>query len=339
MGGFPARLLLLALTGPCIAGKDLELVRKVQGGALTTVCHYNEHNYSQREKFWCKERSDLECHTLVLSSPAAGRNSLNPPNARVNLKDSGTGWISVSMAELQVEDSGIYWCGVSDDLKIIQLKKIKLAVSYEAPMTLSAKKGDSISLNCSYSMMDDSRRPNNFTWCKMVTATRCQPVVSVEIDKIVNTQGRTRIQTDMRYRVIIVTLVVLQLRDSGEYHCETHLQGSTVLLKMITLNVLESYDRTAFVTTSRPIDNIGAILPTAARNDQQSWYSEVNFNVLCIMAGLLGTKFLTALLIFIVTSHRRSKATEQEIHSRNKHQLLPLTGLKKGKENASKTRM
>uniref|UniRef100_A0A8C3XNH3 Ig-like domain-containing protein n=1 Tax=Chelydra serpentina TaxID=8475 RepID=A0A8C3XNH3_CHESE len=223
---------------PCIAGKDLELVRKVQGGALTTVCHYNEHNYSQREKFWCKERSDLECHTLVLSSPAAGRNSLNPPNARVNLKDSGTGWISVSMAELQVEDSGIYWCGVSDDLKIIQLKKIKLAVSYEAPMTLSAKKGDSISLNCSYSMMDDSRRPNNFTWCKMVTATRCQPVVSVEIDKIVNTQGRTRIQTDMRYRVIIVTLVVLQLRDSGEYHCETHLQGSTVLLKMITLNVL-----------------------------------------------------------------------------------------------------
>uniref|UniRef100_A0A8C3RNA9 Immunoglobulin V-set domain-containing protein n=1 Tax=Chelydra serpentina TaxID=8475 RepID=A0A8C3RNA9_CHESE len=116
---------------------DLELVRRVQGGALTTVCHYNEHNYSQREKFWCKERSDLECHTLVLSSPAAGRNSLNPPNARVNLKDSGTGWISVSMAELQVEDSGIYWCGVSDDLKIIQLKKIKLAVSYEGELQIS----------------------------------------------------------------------------------------------------------------------------------------------------------------------------------------------------------
>uniref|UniRef100_A0A8C3XNG7 Immunoglobulin V-set domain-containing protein n=1 Tax=Chelydra serpentina TaxID=8475 RepID=A0A8C3XNG7_CHESE len=166
--------------------KDLELVRKVQGGALTTVCHYNEHNYSQREKFWCKER--------------------------------------------------------------------------------------------------------------------CQPVVSVEIDKIVNTQGRTRIQTDMRYRVIIVTLVVLQLRDSGEYHCETHLQGSTAgnLLSQLTLIVVHVISH--------------------------SWYSEVNFNVLCIMAGLLGTKFLTALLIFIITSHRRSKATEQEIHSRNKHQLLPLTG-------------
>ncbi|CAM5119585.1 unnamed protein product [Natator depressus] len=339
MGRFPARLLLLALTGPCIAGKDLELVRRVQGGALTTVCHYDEHKYSRREKFWCKELSDLKCRTLVLSSPAVGRNSLNLPIARVSLKDSETGWISVSMTELQVEDSGIYWCGLSDGLKIIPLKKIKVAVSYEAPMRLSAKKGDSISLNCSYSVKDDSRGPNNFTWCKMVTATRCQPVVSIEIDQIVNTQGRTRIKIDRWNRAIIVTLVALQLRDSGEYRCETHLQGSTVLLKMITLNVLESYDRTAFVTTSRPVDSRGATLPTAARNDQQSWYSAVSLSVLYIMAGWLGAKFLTALLIFIVASRRRSKATEQEIHGRNKHHLLPLTELKKRKENTSKTRM
>ncbi|CAM4664422.1 unnamed protein product [Lepidochelys olivacea] len=339
MGRFPAWLLLLALTGPCIAGKDLELVRRVQGGALTTVCPYDEHKYSRREKFWCKELSDLKCRTLVLSSPAVGRNSLNLPIARVSLKDSETGWISVSMTELQVEDSGIYWCGLSDGLKIIPLKKIKVAVSYEAPMRLSAKKGDSISLNCSYSVKDDSRGPNNFTWCKMVTATRCQPVVSVEIDQVVNTQGRTRIKIDRWNREIIVTLVALQLRDSGEYHCETHLQGSTVLLKMITLNVLESYDRSAFVTTSRPVDSIGATLPTAARNDQQSWYSAVSLSVLYIMAGWLGAKFLTALLIFVVASRRRSKAMEQEIHGRNKHHLLPLTGLKRGKENTSKTRM
>ncbi|XP_039393281.1 CMRF35-like molecule 7 isoform X1 [Mauremys reevesii] len=334
MGRFSTQLLLLALTGPCLAGKDLEMVRRVQGGALTAVCHYNQHEYSQREKFWCKELSDLECRTIVQSSPAAGRNSLNPPNARVSLKDSELGWISVSMTELRVEDSGIYWCGVSDRMKIIPLKKIKVAVSYEAPMKLSARKGDSISLNCSYFVMDDNRRPNNFTWCKMVTATRCQPVVSVKIDQIVNTQGRTRIKIDQRNRVITVTLVALQLRDSGEYHCETHLQGSTVLLKMITLNVLESYDRTAFVTSSRPIDNIGAILPTTARNDQQSWYSEVNLNVLCIMTGLLGAKFLTALLIFIVASKRGSRATEQEIHGQPEQTPAPpthRTNARKGK--------
>nr|XP_032624292.1 uncharacterized protein LOC116817899 isoform X2 [Chelonoidis abingdonii] len=293
MGRFPTQLLLLALTGPCLAEKDLEMVRRVQGGAFTTMCHYNQHEYSQREKFWCKELSDLECRTIVQSSPAAGRNSLKPPNARVSLKDLGIGWISVSMTELRVEDSGIYWCGVSYHMKIIPLKKIKVAVSYEAPMRLSAKRGGSISLNCSYFVMDDSRRPNNFTWCKMITATRCQPVVSVEIDQIVNTQGRTRIKIDQWNREIIVTLVALQLRDSGEYHCETHLQGSTVLLKTITLNVLESYDRTAFLTTSCPTDNIGAILPTASRKDQQS--------------------------------KRRSRATEQEIHGQPEQTLAPPT--------------
>ncbi|XP_065447686.1 polymeric immunoglobulin receptor-like isoform X1 [Chrysemys picta bellii] len=316
MGRFSARLLLLALTGPCLAREELELVTAVQGSSFSTTCYYDNDKYSLEEKFWCKMLSDQECHSrLFLSIRAKGGKNLNiAPKRRVDLTNSGTGWISVSMTELQIEDSGTYFCGVYDHQTIILLKKIQLTVSYDAPMTLSAKIGDSISLNCSYFMMDDSRRPNNFTWCKMVTATRCQPVVSVEIDQIVNMRERTRIKLDRWNRVIIVTLVALQLRDSGEYHCETHLQGSTVLLKMITLNVLESYDRTAFVTTSRPIDDIGAVLPTAARNDQQSWYSEVNLNVLCIMVGLLGTKFLTALLIFIVASQRRSRATEQEIH-------------------------
>ncbi|XP_067387542.1 LOW QUALITY PROTEIN: polymeric immunoglobulin receptor-like [Emydura macquarii macquarii] len=340
MGRFPAQLLLLALTGLCFAGEDLEIVRRVQGGTFTTVCHYNMHKYSQGEKFWCKELSDTACHNVVLSSPAAGRNYINTnPNARVSLKDSGTGWISVSMTELRVEDSGIYWCGVSDHLKIIPLKKIKMAVSYEAPATLSVKEGDSISLNCSYFVMDNSRSSKNFTWCKMVTATRCHPVISVEFYQIVNTQGRTRIMIDRKNKVVIVTLAKLQLRDSGEYHCESHLQGSTTLLKMITLNVLESYDRMDFLTTSLPIDNIGAILPNATRNDEQSWYSEASFNVLYVMAGLLGTKFLTALLIFIVASNKRSRATGQEMHGRNKYQLLPLTGVKKEKKNTSKTRM
>uniref|UniRef100_A0A674J1Z9 Immunoglobulin V-set domain-containing protein n=1 Tax=Terrapene triunguis TaxID=2587831 RepID=A0A674J1Z9_9SAUR len=122
---------------PCIAGKDLEMVRRVRGGALTTVCHYNDHKYSQSEKFWCKELSDLECRTIVQSSPAAGRNSPNPPDARVSLKDLRIGWISVSMTELRVEDSGIYWCGVSDHMKIIPLKKIKVAVSYEGELQIS----------------------------------------------------------------------------------------------------------------------------------------------------------------------------------------------------------
>ncbi|XP_074921013.1 uncharacterized protein LOC116817899 isoform X1 [Chelonoidis abingdonii] len=303
MGRFPTQLLLLALTGPCLAEKDLEMVRRVQGGAFTTMCHYNQHEYSQREKFWCKELSDLECRTIVQSSPAAGRNSLKPPNARVSLKDLGIGWISVSMTELRVEDSGIYWCGVSYHMKIIPLKKIKVAVSYEAPMRLSAKRGGSISLNCSYFVMDDSRRPNNFTWCKMITATRCQPVVSVEIDQIVNTQGRTRIKIDQWNREIIVTLVALQLRDSGEYHCETHLQGSTVLLKTITLNVLGKslYYDTVNEATSPPTNEGETAHPTVASNKEQ----RILYVVLALGSFLVGSALIAIIAIIFIIGRKR----------------------------------
>uniref|UniRef100_A0A452HFF9 Ig-like domain-containing protein n=1 Tax=Gopherus agassizii TaxID=38772 RepID=A0A452HFF9_9SAUR len=236
MGRFPARLLLLALTGK--AREILELVPAVQGSPFSTNCYYNNDKYSPKEKFWCKMLSDRECNSRIfLSIQAKGEKYLNiAPKRRVHLTNSGTGWISVSMTELRIEDSGTYLCGVFDHQTIIPLKMIKVAVSYDGE--LSAKKGGSISLNCSYFVMDNSRRPNNFTWCKMITATRCEPVVSVKFDQIVNTQGRTRIKIDRWNRVIIVTLVALQLHDTGKYHCETHLQGSTMLLKMITLNVL-----------------------------------------------------------------------------------------------------
>uniref|UniRef100_A0A8C0GU02 Ig-like domain-containing protein n=1 Tax=Chelonoidis abingdonii TaxID=106734 RepID=A0A8C0GU02_CHEAB len=216
----------------------LELVTAVQGSPFSTKCYYNNDTYSPKEKFWCKMLSDQECNSRIfLSIQAKGGEYLNiAPKRRVHLTNLGTGWISVSMTEFQIEDSGTYLCGVFDHQTIIPLKMIKVVVSYDGELKTSH--GSFISLNCSFFVMEDSRRPNNFTWCKMVTATRCQPVVSVEIDQIVNTQGRTRIKIDRWNRVIIVTLMVLQLRDSGEYHCETHLQGSTVLLKMITLNVL-----------------------------------------------------------------------------------------------------
>nr|XP_006119391.2 uncharacterized protein LOC102444823 [Pelodiscus sinensis] len=338
MGPFPALLFLLALTGPCMAGKDPDMVRRVQGDTFITGCQYDKTKYSQTEKFWCKALSDLECNILARSSP--GRNYQNtPPKAKISLKDSGTGWISVSMTELRIEDSGIYWCGVSDNLKIIPLIKIKLAVSYEAPVRLSAKKGNSISLTCSYFVMDDSKQPKNFTWCKMVTAIKCQPVISVEFHQIVNTQGRTRIQIDLRKREITVTLVELQLRDSGEYQCEANLPGSTELLKMIGLNVLESYYGTDVVATSHLTDDKGATLPTAARNDEQSWNPEARVNALYIMVAWLGTKFIAALLIFTIACRRSSRAMGQVTHGRNKHQLLPLTESKKGQESSSKTKM
>ncbi|XP_065447682.1 polymeric immunoglobulin receptor-like [Chrysemys picta bellii] len=329
MGRFSARLLLLALTGPCLAREELELVTAVQGSSFSTTCYYNNDKYSLEEKFWCKMLSDQECHSrLFLSIQEKGEKYLNiAPKRRVDLTNSGTGCISVSMTELRIEDSGTYFCGVFKHQTIIPLKKIQLTVSYDAPMRLSAKTGDSISLNCSYFMMDDSRRPSNFTWCKMITATRCQPVSSVKFDQILNMQKRTRIKLDRWNRVIIVMLVALQLRDSGEYHCETHLQGSTVLLKRIILNVFTKsvYYDTVNEATSPPTNEGETAHPTVASNKEQS-LPEAHFSAfLCIIMVLLVAKFPTAVLIFTIASRQRSRATSEGSQNLNQHQHLPLT--------------
>ncbi|TFK03788.1 lipoamide acyltransferase component of branched-chain alpha-keto acid dehydrogenase complex [Platysternon megacephalum] len=305
MGRFPAQLLLLALTGLCLAREELELVTAVQGSPFSTRCYYNNYKYSLEEKFWCKMLSDQECNSRIfLTIRAKGEKYLNiAPKRRVDLTDSGRGWISVSMTELRIEDSGTYLCGGLYHQTIIPLKKIEVAVSYDAPMRLSAKKGDSISLNCSYFVMDDSRRPNNFTWCKMVNATSCQPVVSIKINQIVNTRERTRIKIDRWNRVIIVMLVALQLRDSGEYHCEAHLQGSTVLLKMITLNVLGKsvYYDTVNEATSPPTDEWETVHPTVASNKEQ----RILYVVLALGSFLVGSALIAIMAIIFTKGRKR----------------------------------
>uniref|UniRef100_A0A674K1W8 Immunoglobulin V-set domain-containing protein n=1 Tax=Terrapene triunguis TaxID=2587831 RepID=A0A674K1W8_9SAUR len=125
---------MLGLLGLHISPQEeLELVTAVQGSSFSTTCYYDNDKYSLEEKFWCKMLSDLECNSRIfLSIRAKGGKYLNiAPKRRVNLTNSGTGWISVSMTELRIEDSGTYFCGVFDHQTIIPLKKIKMTVSYD----------------------------------------------------------------------------------------------------------------------------------------------------------------------------------------------------------------
>ncbi|XP_074833354.1 trem-like transcript 1 protein [Carettochelys insculpta] len=268
MGDFPALLLVLVLTGPCLARVELEMLTAVQGRSFKIKCYYDSHKYLQDVKFWCKQQA-YSCHIIVQTKPARGRNYLNTAQReRVNLTDSGTGWFSVSMTELRVEDSGTYLCGISYPVSNIPLRKMKVMVSYEAPINLSAKEGDSISLKCSYFETDDHRIPDKFIWCKMVTAAWCQPIISTDANQSVNTQGRTRIKLDRWNREIKVALQEVQLQDSGEYHCESHLHRSTMLLKIITLNVLE---------LSLPRDTVSKA-PSSSTNEERTTHPTVVSN-------------------------------------------------------------
>lgn len=53
---------------------------------------------------------------------------------------------------------------------------------------------------------------------------------------------------------------------------------------------------------------------------------EADFTVLYIIAGLLATKFVVAVLIFIISNSMKNRETEQNKPSLNKQQVLRFPG-------------
>ncbi|KYO44028.1 triggering receptor expressed on myeloid cells B1 isoform A [Alligator mississippiensis] len=300
MAGFPALLLLLALTGTSVE-QDIEVQKKVQGDSLHTGCSYNKHKYSLEKKYLCKELS-RNCPVLASISPAGGKNDPHPATKNtISLKDTGYGWISVIMMALRVEDSGTYQCKLYDSLKSIILKRIKVLVAYEAPLRLSANEGDSISLNCSYTVMGERRSHQYFTLCKMVTTTNCQPAIRMNYYYNVHTSGKIRITNDQENYMITATLRQLRYQDSGEYRCCSHFMSQNMFLRAIHLVVSKKPWNPSSVleVTSSPTSSRGAIHPTVASNEQQrTLYIVVVLGVLLASVALI-TAFTLLALTFI----------------------------------------
>ena len=103
---------------------------------------------------------------------------------------------------------------------------------------LFAKKGNSLSLRCSYSVIANIRKLQHFIWCKMVSWIRCQPIIRGNSDQSIIKVGRTEMMNDFSRKMIRVWLKKLQLNDSGEYHLESHFQGRNKLLNRTMLEVL-----------------------------------------------------------------------------------------------------
>ncbi|XP_059573214.1 uncharacterized protein LOC102570960 [Alligator mississippiensis] len=312
MAGFPALLLLLALTGTSVE-QDIEVQKKVQGDSLHTGCSYNKHKYSLEKKYLCKELS-RNCPVLASISPAGGKNDPHPATKNtISLKDTGYGWISVIMMALRVEDSGTYQCKLYDSLKSIILKRIKVLVAYEAPLRLSANEGDSISLNCSYTVMGERRSHQYFTLCKMVTTTNCQPAIRMNYYYNVHTSGKIRITNDQENYMITATLRQLRYQDSGEYRCCSHFMSQNMFLRAIHLVVSKKPWNPSSVleVTSSPTSSRGAIHPTVASNEQQrTLYIVVVLGVLLASVALI-----TAFTLLALTFIKRREAGKFFYHS------------------------
>ncbi|XP_020855164.2 CMRF35-like molecule 7 isoform X2 [Phascolarctos cinereus] len=145
-------LLLLPLLLMGSQGEVLP-VKYQEGQTLRVSCIYHPWRAEKSWKTWCKlEENGRWCERIIT------RNSVDTAqltDLRVSLvDDTYTGTITITMSNLRVKDSGIYWCGIYDSVRnsvdvlgtirlevspATKLKTIKLSqTTTNSPLTTSA---------------------------------------------------------------------------------------------------------------------------------------------------------------------------------------------------------
>ncbi|NXT76303.1 TREM2 protein, partial [Zapornia atra] len=176
--------------------------------------------------------------------------------------------------------------------------------------------GDTISVKCTYNPWQHRWREKS--WCKEIDETNCQHVVSARrfwLPFLKNRNGTTSISDNVHEGILTVTMKRLKKQDAGLYQCKSDFLGETNTLRRVQVEVL-----TAVLETQMPEE------PSAAVQSISSIPPEADFIVFYIAAGILVTKFMVAVLMFIIASNRKNRETEQNHPNLNEEQVLPFTG-------------
>ncbi|KAL9824319.1 polymeric immunoglobulin receptor-like [Geothlypis trichas] len=104
-------------------------LRAKESDNITVQCHYKISDYSAVSKAWCKREEGKPCNVLVttrLESPAA--NSTAQKGVRIQ-DDTQQGIVTITMEQLQVQDSGVYWCALQDGSGLLRMEEVTLNIS------------------------------------------------------------------------------------------------------------------------------------------------------------------------------------------------------------------
>uniref|UniRef100_A0A8C3KFA4 Ig-like domain-containing protein n=1 Tax=Calidris pygmaea TaxID=425635 RepID=A0A8C3KFA4_9CHAR len=212
---FPSISLSLCLQAQAPEAEE----RRSEGSSLYFQCPYTPQTDYQQKKAWCRVRDD-QCEPLVeTTNPTPHSYTNKATKGNVTIEDDCLyKTVSITMTNLQAEDSGTYSCAHrSNSNQYIALRTIPLIVSKE----LHKWESDSVSLQCPYGTL----RYNTGIkyWCRREGQNGCKAVVWTNYPSTRSyTQGlagRTRIQDDTKNRTVTITMYNLQAQDSGVYQC------------------------------------------------------------------------------------------------------------------------
>ncbi|NWR63005.1 TREM1 protein, partial [Bucorvus abyssinicus] len=197
---------------------DAEEIQR-EGSTLHIQCPYAAQTTYQDPKAWCLIR-DREYEVLAEVMYTPHLNTRQVTMGRVTIEDNPMlRTVSITMADLQAEDSNRYSCvyrPYSYTYNYVPLKTISLTVFKE----LHRWELDSFSVRCKYSALVYST--DTKAWCRRSQASCNIWVTTNHLSSWPNNkalEGRVWIQDDTWERTVTITMQKLQARDTGVYWC------------------------------------------------------------------------------------------------------------------------
>ncbi|XP_064328533.1 uncharacterized protein LOC135316978 [Phalacrocorax carbo] len=231
-------LLLLPLWVPGLHAQTTDAVERLsEGSTLYIHCPYTADTRYWQPKAWCHLRG-VKCEPLVETTVSSQYPSVTrATNGKVTIEDYPLNHtVSITMVNLQAEDSGIYSCAYRNSSNIYyQLKTISLIVLKE----LHRYELDSLSVQCPYST--HGYGTDTKTWCRTQGRTECNVVARTGYPSArrnnKDLEGRTLIWDDTRQRTVTITMQKLQAHDTGLYWCALSRGGPLTPIMGVKLSV------------------------------------------------------------------------------------------------------
>ncbi|NXX95874.1 PIGR protein, partial [Centropus bengalensis] len=312
-------LLLLLLCFPAITSVTEE--RRSEGSTLQILCPYNA-QLDLHKKAWCRVRGD-ECELSgEMLDPTQHPYRTRITEGNIAIEDHARNrTVSITMTNLQVEDSGTYACAFHLYSRYHPLKAIVLRVFKE----LKKSELDRLSVQCSYSKLEYER--DTKAWCRREEQDKCNPVARTDFSptprNIKDLAARSSIQDDTRNRTITITVEKLQAQDSGMYWCARYVAPAPTWIMEVSLSVSKSEYLWATAVDA------GSLQPHLA--------SCSNVNTFILISGILSVLFILALISLITLFVRRRKqkrrGNRQEEHTYSKPEDITQLHSSKGMES------
>ncbi|KAJ8336564.1 hypothetical protein SKAU_G00377840 [Synaphobranchus kaupii] len=246
-----ASLLLLILTTLLLSGShgDVSTVKDMtvlEGRSVTVPCHY-EPQYARHVKYWCRGAVRSFCSNLARTDTAP------PAEGKVSIADDPAQQVfTVTMSDLQEEDSGWYWCGVEvgDFWRTDDAVSVHITVSHGMSVVnsmVAGEEGGSVGVQCLYGSRHSG---SSKKWCRSGDWGTCLEVSSNStLDK-----GSVLLSDD-GVGVFTVTVETLEQRDVGWYWCATGQQQVAVHIAVTPRSSTQRDVRTSLpFMTSLPVD-------------------------------------------------------------------------------------